>query len=219
MMVPIAPKHGHNAFTLVELLVAMVVTSIVLTAVITLVFAVGAANDSSSDIALKQAQVRYSTLRISELIKYCKLICGTPGNDLVIWKADYNDDGRINPGELVYIELREERSRIRFLDFSPYSFTLWWFRNHSFTIQDIKSGEAKYDLLLRCKKNYTKPIPQCSNAQFLLDTTAPQTRFVNISFDLEENGIMHNYQINAALRAWSGNLLDSSGEIVNEDDD
>ncbi len=43
--------------------------------------------------------------------------------------------------------------------------------------------------------------------------------FVSISFDLEENGAVHNYQINASLRAWAGNLLDGSGEIVNTDDD
>ena len=218
-MVPKTPKHGHNAFTLAELLVALMITAIILTAVVTLTFAFGVANDSYNDMAQKQAQVRYTTLRISELIKHCKLICGTPGDDMVIWKADYNDDGRINPGELVYIELSDGRSRIRLLEFSPYEFALEWFTNHSFTIQDIESGQAKLSLWFRCQKNYTNAMPKCSNAQFLLDTSAPHTRFVGISFDLEENGITNNYQIIASLRAWAGNLLDSSGEIVNRDDD
>jgi len=218
MIVSEAAKQNHNAFTLVELLMALVVTGVVLTAVITLAFALGAANDSSSDIAQKQAQLRYATLRISELIKHCKLICGTPDYDMVVWKADHNDDGKINPGELVYVGLGSGRSYIKLLEFSPSSFSVGWFTNNSFTIQEIKSGEAKYDLLLKCKKNYTNVLPNCSNAQFLLDTPAPQTRFVGISFGLEEDGIMHEYQINASLRAWAGNLLDSSGEISGDDD-
>ena len=110
------PKHGHNAFALAELLVALMVTSIILTAVVTLAFAMGTANDTGDDTAQKQAHVRYATLRISELVKHCKLICGTPGNDMVIWKADYNDDGGINPAELVYIESGKRKNHIRLLD-------------------------------------------------------------------------------------------------------
>jgi len=45
----------ENGFTFVELLIAMVVTSIVLTAVATLAYAMGTANDSSNDTAVKQA--------------------------------------------------------------------------------------------------------------------------------------------------------------------
>lgn len=219
MIVNKTPKHGHIAFTLVELLVALMVTSIILTAVATLAFTLGAANDNSNDMARKQAQVRYATLRISELIKYCKLICGTPGNDMVIWKADHNDDGKINPGELVYVESGQGKSHIRLLDFSPHSFARNWFTDHSFTVQDIRSGQAKLALWFRCKENYTNTIPQCSNAQFFVDAAAPRTRLVSISFDLEEDGITRHYQINASLRAWAGNLLDSSGEIVMTDDD
>lgn len=110
------PKHGHNAFTLAELLVVLMVKSIILTAVVTLAFAMGTANDTGDDTAQKQAHVRYATLRISELVKHCKLICGTPGNDMVIWKADYNDDGGINPAELVYIESGKRKNHIRLLD-------------------------------------------------------------------------------------------------------
>lgn len=219
MMVPEAPKHDNNAFTLVELLLALVVTSIIMTAVVTLAFALGAANESSSDMAEKQAQLRYATLRISELIKHCKLICGTPGYDMVVWKADHNDDGKINPGELVYVGLGTGRSYIKLLEFSPKEYQVDWFTNQSFTIDDIKSGEAKFDLLLKCKKNYTNALPNCSNAQFLLDTDAPQTRFVSVSFDLEEDGVARDYQINARLQAWAGNLLGSDGEIVDGDDD
>jgi len=95
----------ENGFTLVELLVALVVTSIILAAVATLTYALGSANETSDDTSEKQAQVRYATLRISELIRYCKLICAAPGDDLAVWRADDNADGEINPQELVYLEM------------------------------------------------------------------------------------------------------------------
>ena len=210
----------RNGFTLGELLVALMVTSIVLTAVATLAFALGTANDTTDDTSRKQAQVRCATLRISELIRHCKLICGTPDTDVAIWRADDNDDGKINPGELVYIE-SGGGNYIRFLEFSPLGgeFASAWYANESFTIGVIKSGWAKDVLVIMCSENYTNLIPQCSNAQFLLDTSAPQTQFVSVSFDLEENGVTHNYQINTSLRSWAGHLLDGSGEIVSGDDD
>ena len=58
--------------------------------------------------------------------------------------------------------------------------------------------------------------------QFRFDEPAlPPTKrkFVSISFELVENGVVRQYQINAALRAWAGHLLNDSGEIVNSDDD
>jgi len=62
-------------------------------------------------------------------------------------------------------------------------------------------------------------IPQCSNVRFRLDASPPNSKFVSISFDLSENRVVRQYQISAALRAWAGNLLDASGNIVTEDDD
>jgi prepilin-type N-terminal cleavage/methylation domain-containing protein len=216
----VSKKH-HSAFTLAELLIALVVTSIVLAAVATLTFALGTMDDDSNDTAATQARLRCAGLRISELIRNCKLICGTSGSDMALWKADGNGDRKINPGELVYIECGADKDRIRFLDFSPRSgwFAENWFKTQSFKISEIRSGQAKIDLWFWCKWNYTTLIQQCSNVRFLLDTPAPQTRFVSISFDLAQDGVAHRYQINAALRAWAGNLLNSSGEIVKTDDD
>ncbi|MHC4076272.1 MAG: PilW family protein [Planctomycetota bacterium] len=59
-----------KGFTLAELLIALMVTSIILAAVATLAFAMGSANDTGDDISAKQAQVRYATLRICELIRH-----------------------------------------------------------------------------------------------------------------------------------------------------
>jgi len=176
----------ENGFTLVELLVALVVTSLILTTVATLAYALGTANDTSDDTSQKQAQVRYATLRISELIRHCKLIWDTTGNNIVSWRADDNGDDKIDPNELAYIETGQGLNRI---------------------------------LLREPDANPVVLIPQCSNVRFSFDVLPPQSRFVSISFDLVENGVVRQYQISAALRGWAGNLLDGSGNIVSGDDD
>ncbi len=197
-----------NGLTLVELLVAMVVTSIVMTAVATLAFAVSSANKASDDTSEKQAQVRFATLRISELIRHCKLICATPGGELAVWRAD-DGDGQININELVYIERGTGNDYLRLCEFpstdsSPVDLG---------DIETLSTGD--YDV------TYVPLIPQCSNVQFYLDDpgTPPNSRLVTISFDIVENGIAHQYQINAMLRGWAGNLLNEGGNDIVSDDD
>jgi prepilin-type N-terminal cleavage/methylation domain-containing protein len=118
-MIPIKPKHNFNGFTLVELLVALMVVSIIFTAVATLAYALGAVNDATNDMAEKQAQVRFATLRISELIRHCKLICGTTGNAITIWKVDDNSNNEIDTNEQVYVEAVEGRIQLREPNISP----------------------------------------------------------------------------------------------------
>lgn len=201
-----------SAFTLVELLVAMVVASIVLTAVATLAYALGTANDVTDDTSHKQAQVRYATLRISELIRGCKLICGAPGDDLAIWRADDNGDGNINPAELIYIEAGVSRNYIRLLEFLTASSAV-------VSLSDIQSGQAKITLTFSYDDRQTILIPQCSNVQFSFDISSPQCKFVSVSFDLSENEAIRRYQINAALRSWAGHLLNAGADGLVSDDD
>jgi prepilin-type N-terminal cleavage/methylation domain-containing protein len=211
----------ENGFTLAELLIALIVTSIVLTSVATLAYALGKANDTTQDMSQKQARVRCATLRISELIRHCKLICSTVDNDMVVWKVDDNpENDRIDVLELAYIETGSNRDYIKILEFSTCPDWLkLWFRNRSWQINTIQQNWFKNLLIWQCGESRTELIQQCSNVQFLLDTDAPQTRSVSISFDLEENGVMQNYQISTSLRGWAGNLLNDSGEIVDGDDD
>jgi prepilin-type N-terminal cleavage/methylation domain-containing protein len=201
----------ENGFTLVELLLALIVTGIVSAAVVTLAFAVGTANDVSDNTSQTQAYVRYTTLRISELIRHCKLICGMPGDDLVIWRADDNGNGQINIGELVYIERGAARDYLRLCEFSS--------NNPVINISDIDALTTGWWLSYGCNESYTPMIPLCSNVEFLLDVPPPDSRFVSISFDVVENNVARRYQINAALQGWSGHLLDGSGQIVSSDDD
>jgi len=207
-------EHHQKAFTLVELLVALMVASIILTVVMTLAFAMTTAIDSSDDTAEKQAEVRYATLTISELIKQCKLICGKPANDLAIWKSDNDNDGKIDITELVYIETGSKSNYIQLLDFHINPKWL----NHPSDPRTTQNPWYKAFWKWNCQPRYIVLVKECSNAQFLPDTAPPETEFVNISFNLKEDGVSHQYQISASLRARAGNLLDSNGRIVSDDD-
>jgi len=202
---------GSRGFTLAELLVAMMVTSIILTAVVTLAYAMGSANDSADDTVRKQAHLRYSTLRISELIRNCRLICASRDNSVAIWRADSNGNRQINANELVYIERGSDKNYLQLLEFPSLSTPV--------SLSDIQTGAARLTMGASGGQRQTVLIPVCSNVQFGFDVLPPQSGFVSISFNLPENGVLHKYQINASLRAWAGNLLDSDGDAVVSDDD
>jgi prepilin-type N-terminal cleavage/methylation domain-containing protein len=196
-----------RGFTLVELLLALIVTGIILAAVTTLAFAVGSANDATDDTIQKQAQVRYATLRISELIRHCKLICGTPNGEIAIWRADNNGDEQININELVYIERGIAMDYLRFCEFPPSDLSI-------VNLSDIQTlSTSSYSV------KYIPLVPQCVNVQFSFDVLPPYSKFVSISFDVLENGIVHQYQINTSLSGWAGNLLDAGGNNIVSDDD
>lgn len=204
----------ENGFTLIELLLALIITVIITSAVATLASALNSANAATGDTSRKQARVRFATLRISEMIRHCRLVCFAGPDDFAVWRADdkYND-GQINIGELVYIETGPMHDYLRICEFpssdstaiSPGSIgslaTNWWSAYSS----DI---------------NYMEVIPQCSNVQFCFDEPGSplNSRLVSILFDVVENNVTRQYQINATLRGWAGNLLDGSGNIVSDDD-
>lgn len=201
----------EKGFTLVELLVALMVTSIVLAAVATLAYAMGRASDVSNDTSRKQAQVRYATLRVSELVRNCKLIFSTTGYNMFVWRADDNGNGLIDLDEIVYVTGWTSRDRLWFYEFSSSS-TL-----------DMAFDDIEQLVLNLLSSGYTQGgtelIPQCSNVRFRLDQSPPQARGVSILFNLSENDIVHQYQINAALRGWAGHLLNEDGDTIVQDDD
>ena len=197
-----------KGLTLIELLVALIVISIVVTAVVTLAYALDTANEFSNDTGRMQAQIRFAALRISDLIRHCKLICGTPGGELAVWQADDNGDGQININELVYIERGVNNDYLKLCEFaSSYTSVV--------SLSDIQTLSTDGYFV-----SYVLLIPQCSNVQFYLDDpgTPPNSGLVSISYDIVENGITHHCQISARLRSRAGNLLDGSGNIVSDDD-
>ncbi len=199
----------ESGFTLAELLMALIVTGIILGAVATLAYAVGVANDAGDDTTRKQAQVRYATLRISELIRHCRLVFNETSEGLGVWRADDNGDGQINADEVVYVSKGPGGDYLKFVEFSGAS-------NPAFSVLETIIWTL---FTPHFNWEYTTLIPECSNVQFVTDVSPPQSRSVSIFFDLEESGVTHSYQIETTLRAWAGHLLDGSGELVSADDD
>jgi len=212
----------EKGFTLAELLVALIVSSVILAAVATLAFAMSSASVSTDDTSNKQAQVRFATLRISELIRSCKLICAKPGNDLVIWKADDNpQDGNINVLELAYIEKGSDSDHIRILEFSDCTTSL---KSQPLSISLLKLSLLKDVLASQCQETYARLIPQCSDVEFYAHLDNPEdpiskAKRITITFDLAENDVIHQYRISTALRSWAGNLLNEGGTAIVSDDD
>jgi prepilin-type N-terminal cleavage/methylation domain-containing protein len=201
-----------KGFTLVELLVALVVTGVVLGAVATLAFAISSANDTTNDAAYKQTQVRCATLWVSQLVRNCKLICRATAEDFAIWRADDNNDGQINIGELVYIERGTDRNHLQLTEFPSSNIA-------AISISSIQGRATNWWTPYCSSARFTQLIPQCSNVQFSFDVLPPRSKFVDISVDLVEGGIVHQYQISAKLRSWAGNRLDTAGTTLISDDD
>jgi hypothetical protein len=206
-------KLRMSGFTIIELLTSLIISFIILTAVVTLAYSISSAYDSTNDINGKQSHIRYTTLRISELIKFSKLICDASSDELVIWRVDDNNDNQINVSEITYIETGGGRY-LRLLQFNPpsmYDFAL--------PLLLIRSMYLKTFLIYRYSETYITLLEQCSDMSITLDRNPPYTQLVNISFDIEENQQRHTYQISSALRCQISNLINAYGTLSRSDDD
>ena len=202
----------RNGLALIELVIAMIVTSIIATAVVTLAYAMDTANDVTDDTSKKQAQIRFAAIRISELIRHSRLVCFAGSDDLAVWRADDDNDSQISISELVYIECGSAQDHLQLCEFPSAD-------NTAIDISSIGAFASNWWSAYSADVNYTSMMPQCSNVEFgFLPALPPQSEFVTISFDVVENGISRQCQINATLRSWAENLLDGSGNIVSDDD-
>jgi len=209
----------ENGFTLIELLLALVITGIIASAVATLGYAMNSAGVATDDTSRKQAQVRFATLKISDLIRHCKLVCYASKEELAVWAEDKDNNNIINLGEVTYIEAGTAYDHLQLYTFTgstPINLgvikalsTNWW---STYGIRNLPIPLIPLPVP-------PKP-PQCSKVEFYLDdpNSPPNSKIVSITFDLLENRVTSKYQINAALRARAANLLGASGNIVSDDD-
>ncbi len=204
-------KYNRAGLTLVELLVALMVCSIIFGAVATLAYAMGTANKSSDESSRVQAQVRYTTLRISELLRYAGFVVLSGSDDLAVWRADDNNDNQINPSEVVYIEAGSGRDKTSLLEFPSAGYA-------TVSLADLKDGTAKSSLMASYDERRIEIIPQCSNVVFEPATIDEQTRLAGVGFDIDEAGIVRHYEASSYLRCWAGHLLDGSSIVVSDDD-
>jgi prepilin-type N-terminal cleavage/methylation domain-containing protein len=206
----------QKGFTLAELLLALIVTAIVLAAVASLAYAMSTSNDASGDTGLKQAQIRAATLRITDLIRNAKLICGTPTDAIVVWRADIDSNKKINSDELVYIQSNSARDKIQLIQYNrPASY------NSAILLADIQSGAAKLALDSVCQKTTINLVPQCGNVLLTIDNPAiPQkSKWASIKFNITENNVTRKCEIYTAVVGPAFNLLNSANTIVSGDDD
>jgi len=208
-------RKYKSGFTLAELIVALFITAIISTVVASLAYALGTVHDNAAAVSESEAQIRFASLKISELIKHSRLICGIVGSDMIIWRADENDDGRINPGELSYIVAGPGRCNIQLLDCAPSGFMA----SLSISMSTIQSGLAKTIITRFCNPRYTLLIADCSNVSFEAEPAPAWSRFASISFDKVENNTPRHFQITARVESWAGNLLTASGQLGSGDDD
>jgi len=208
-------KRHKSGLTLIELLLALVITGIVTTAVATLAFALNSANDESDDTSQKQAYLRFAALKISDLVRQSKLVCYASADEVALWRADDNADGKINIAELVYVECGPAQDHLRLCGFTPLNTT-------AINPGSIGALATNWWSAYSSSVNYTTLIPQCSNVQFGFDVLPAlpvlESRFVTISYDIVERGTTRKCQISGTLRGRAGNLLDASGNIVSDDD-
>jgi len=207
-------KSKFNGFTLVELIVALMVTAIVLSAVVTLSYALSSAYESTSDIGEKQAGVRYTNLRITELIRHSKLVCAWFYGDLVVWRADENGDNQINISEIVYIETGYSNSYMRLLQFTPNEGNDW-----NISLSLVQWPYLKNMLSSRYPQTSTTLVEKCNGMKIILDKYPPYTHIVNIIYNIEEDDRVRTYQISANLRCRASHLIDTSNRLVSQDDD
>jgi prepilin-type N-terminal cleavage/methylation domain-containing protein len=202
-----------KAFTLVELMVTLVITGIILSAVATLAYAMNSASQTGNEVALTQAQLRLGTLRVLDVIQNCRMVLTASDTELAIWRSDYNEDGHINVNELVFLDCTATHDTLRLVWSSSAS-------NPEVTFSGGSLSVSQADVM-NCYEGVCLPLlPECNNVQFVCDVAAPSTRRVTISFELTQEGVAHEYEIDATLRAWAGHLLnDAADGLMTEDDD
>jgi len=212
----------QNGFTLIELLLAMIITGIVASAVATLAFAMNSAGVATDDMSRKQAQVRFTTLKISDLIRHCKLVCYASTEELAVWAEDKNNNSIINLDEVTYIEAGTAHDHLQlytFTDSTPINLgvikalsTNWW----------SAYGTKNMPATALIPPPKTGKPAQCSNVTFYLsDPNLPplNRQIVSITFDLVENGLPSHYEITETLRGRAANLYDAATKSIVSDDD
>jgi hypothetical protein len=192
---------------------AIWVMSIILAAVAALSFALGSANDSADNTSDIYSRIRYTTMRISELLRSSKMVCASFSNGVAIWRADDNSNNQINPGEIVYLETGSNCLKI--VSFQPTLLTA----GQILSLANIANGQARIWLNANCQVNSVTLVNNCNSVSFSTDIGPPFTRQLKVFFSVNQGGIARNYQITDCVRCYADYLLDASGQIDPVDDD
>jgi len=203
-------RRCRRGFTLAELVIAMTVLGIILAAAAGLAFAMNSAERVTNDMGESQSHVRYATMRITELIRNSNMIFATSylHEGIAIW-TDGDDDGRIDSGELVYVEYDQINRELDIVDYPGAGGMM--------TVDNVKSGAARFALSGSGNERRMAVVFNCDNAEF--PAVNPVGDLVSIRFTTEEDGRAKTYQISARKMVSMDYLLDGSGELKSGDDD
>lgn len=224
-------KYRHNrirqgGFTLVELLMATMVTTIILTALATLASAMSNADRETKNMSEQQAQIRYATLRLTELIRNANHIVPltTSSYGFCIWTEkdmDWWPDG----DELVFVELVRTSGSLSGTDIADEDFeaklagtgkiNLLEFPDSEqpYYLDSISNGTARTDAMSSSTSRTTTILPECSNVTLVIDG---DRKNVGLSFDISENGTARTYEIFAEKRCTADHVIDGDGDIIYE---
>ncbi len=205
-------RKNNPGFTLVELLIALMVSAVVLSAVAGLTFAFTSADTDSDEKFSNLSRMRYVTLRLSELIRNCKMICDYDNGDVVIWKNDDNKDGKVNVNEIVILEKGNFSSKLNILQYHTTN-------NERVFLNDIKYYNIKSILNNNYDFNRVTFLKNCRNINFYFDQWPPYTERMGISYEMKEGSTWNKYHLRLYLRAYSKDILNYDGsQLINDDD-
>lgn len=203
------------AFTLVELLVALMVTAIVIGAVAALAFAASTADTVTDSSDKFEAELRFSTVKINDIVRYCKLIICSDSAGCHIWQLDKDNDGQIDTDETVLIEFNTTSKCLQMVEFTlPPPLV-----NIPLDLLSFQNGITGPLLKQNCNPKYTVLVNNCRNVKFITDQSPPYTTMLSITFDSAADGAIRTYQINTSLRCWAGFQIDEAGGLNTSDDD
>lgn len=213
----------RGGFTLIELLVATSVMAIILAAVATLASAMGNADRETKNMSEQQSQIRYTTMRITELIRNASLIVpvSSPRIGFCVW-TDSDEDGLPDGTELVYIEIDISLAHVKgmamadgmmFIGDGNCSIEILEFPVQAdvFRINEIANGSARDYCLKNGTSRFTTIIPESFNAEVFVDS---DRKFASLKFSVSENGVDHQYQISGTRRCSADYVLNAAGELI-----
>jgi prepilin-type N-terminal cleavage/methylation domain-containing protein len=204
-------RSCRRAMTLMELLLAMMVMGLVLAGVTSLAFALSSVKDSSDDTSRKQAYLRFTMVQIAELIKHSKLVCYASDSEVLLWTTDTNLDGKINTNEVVSLWTDGIKSKIIMSRFAAHS-------GVEVPLASVGSQASLWWQAFGATASEVEAVPECTDVSFFTDAAAPGSQYVSIAFNLTQNGQTARFTVSGKLCARSGNLLDTSNNIVADDD-
>ena len=207
----LSQKINAKGFTLIELMAAITVLSIIMAAVCSLSYALYSADQQSQQQSFKTAEMRIASMKLTRLLRDARMVFYQDDNDLVIWKSDYNRDGKINRYELCFLTWHWDPDKLswyRFggtnevsigdIDLSESSgwfsiIAFWGFPESNNTII-TEIDDIRVDLYgLSDSNGFVEISP--SNAE--------QARLVNVAVDKQTESGLDTVEVTASLRSWS----------------